>query len=121
MINELTENGILVMEDFAYSADNDRFESLNKDNNSKSAFTLIADEEMTIGFTVVASSELYDYIVVYVNGVNRGRVSGKNSKDFYESLEAGDVLTISYEKDSSTARNDDCGYITDLVLILKQD
>lgn len=118
-VEKYKENGILSIIDFLYDSDSGYFVSQNKEDESMSSFIVTAKSRMTVNFTIQASSESYDYVTVYVNGLSRGRVSGKSSYSFSELLQEGDVLTITYKKDISGAQNNDCGYIKDLNFVLE--
>lgn len=118
-VNEYLSSGTLVLDDFAYDKENNRFVSLNKADLSSSSFVITAKEKMTVSFKIQASSESYDYIAIYVNGIQRTSVSAKSSSVFEEVLEQGDVLTVSYVKDQSESKYDDCGYIENFKVIVK--
>ncbi|MBQ7226756.1 MAG: leucine-rich repeat protein [Clostridia bacterium] len=110
--------GRITVDGFVYNTETNRFASTNKEDYSVSELEIVADERITVSFNVKASSETgADYVVIYINGVSYKKLSGNSSFFFYERLEAGDVITIAYEKDGSVGRNDDCGYVFDLQIV----
>ena len=84
-----------------------------------SSFTITAKEKMTLSFTFGVSCQANgDFLVVTKDGISWARITGKNTDSFKEILEAGESVTISYEKNDSLSGGDDQGYIKDLELVI---
>ena len=97
--------------------------SQNRDANSSSTLTITATETMTVNFSYkVSSEENYDYLTVYVNGVQAFRVSGTNKLGYTQysvTLNAGDRLAFQYSKDSGVDSGDDRAYVKNLTIKLE--
>ena len=86
------------------------YESTNKGDGSSSTFTLtaIADIEFTLRY-FVSSESGYDKLIIVKNGTEIVTTSG--SPGWAErtlTMSAGEVMTISYRKDGSASRGEDC-------------
>ena len=69
---------------------------------------------LTINWTV-SSEANYDKFTIKVNGTARSdvnAVSGTKNGSFTIELSAGDVITFTYSKDSSSASGSDCATFT---------
>lgn len=112
--------GVISVDGFTYNEAKKCFESTNKASNSSSSFAIEveAGKRMTVRFTLEASSKKnFDYVIVYKNGVQAEKISGKDVVDCQFILNEEDVLLIVYEKDSVGSQNNDCGYIKGLEII----
>ncbi len=95
---------------YPFTLSGDVYTSTNKSNNSTSVFTITAktDIELTLNY-FVSSEANYDKLIVVKGGNEIVNVSGSPGWAEREiSLNAGEVMTISYRKDGSTSRGDDC-------------
>ena len=88
------------------------YTSTNKADSSNSIFTITALYDYTLKLEYSVSSEAnYDKLIISKNGTAQYTVSGNVSwTSVYISLQAGDILTISYTKDSSRSSYNDAGY-----------
>lgn len=108
----LDASNITIKNDSSYpfTLSGDVYTSTNKSNNSASVFTITAktDIELTLNY-FVSSEANYDKLIVVKGGNEIINVSGSPGWAEREiSLNAGEVMTISYRKDGSTSRGDDC-------------
>ena len=108
----LDASNITIKNDSSYpfALSGDVYTSTNKSNNSASVFTITAktDIELTLNY-FVSSEANYDKLIVVKGGNEIINVSGSPGWAEREiSLNAGEVMTISYRKDGSTSRGDDC-------------
>ena len=88
--------------------------STNKDGDSSSTYTIIAKRNFTLTLEYKTSSEEnWDKLTVCQNGTNILEASGEYNSftSFAIELNANDVVTITYAKDSSYDVGDDCVYI----------
>lgn len=118
-LDTLIEGGYITVSDFAYDEEFGGIVSQNKDDSTVSSFTITAKEKMTLSFTFGVSCQANgDFLVVTKDGISWARITGKNTDSFKEILEAGESVTISYEKNESLSGGDDQGYIKDLELVI---
>lgn len=108
----LDASNITIKNDSSYpfTLSGDVYTSTNKSNNSTSVFTITAktDIELTLNY-FVSSEANYDKLIIVKGGNEIVNVSGSPGWAEREiSLNAGEVMTISYRKDGSTSRGDDC-------------
>lgn len=93
--------------------------STNKMDGSTSTLTIKVTTKSVISFSYMVSSEpTYDMFVISVNGGDATTVSGQDNEYVYyqKVLNAGDTITFTYRKDSSTSAGNDCAFIKDLVI-----
>jgi hypothetical protein len=110
--------------EWIYNAETETFESCNAGvSNSKSILELVYAKASFTAFDYLVNSESnYDYLVIYVNGkeVYKSKSSGNNGIDitgsFAHTFNAGDVLRVVYQKDSSGNRGDDHGVLSNFVI-----
>ena len=91
--------------------------STNTSHSSKSSYSIVAVSSGTITIQYSASSEAnYDKLIIYKNGTEIAQASGTENvyKTLSISLEAGDTVTFTYSKDTSTSTGSDCAYIKGL-------
>ena len=110
--------------EFAYDQESDTLTSTNKGvSSSKSQMIFTFAKQSLVSFDYLISSESnYDYLAVTLNGdsVLSTKVSGMNGVEitgqFSQLVAAGDVLTITYSKDSSGNHGSDSVIISNLVI-----
>ena len=90
--------------------------STNHDDYSSAELTITADRDMTVTFDYYVTSEEYcDVFRIYVKNDLVEEASGYTErKTFSISLKKGDVLRLSYNKDSGVNAYEDCVYISNL-------
>ena len=96
---------------FAYS--NGSYTSTNKVDRSRSDLTITALYDCVLDMRYGVSSESnYDCLRIYKNGKTLVSISGEDieNKTLTIVLSAGDILKISYGKDSSVSKGSDCGF-----------
>ncbi|MBQ4439789.1 MAG: leucine-rich repeat protein [Kiritimatiellae bacterium] len=68
-----------------------------------------------------SSESSYDFLTLYVDGVQNDRISGTSSDWIEKSVaitaSGSHVLKWTYSKDSSASSGDDCGWVKDLVVL----
>ena len=95
---------------YPFALRNGIYESTNKGDGTSSTFTLTASTyiEFTLRY-FVSSESSYDKLIIAKNGTEIVTTSG--SPGWAErtlTMSAGEVMTISYRKDSSASRGEDC-------------
>lgn len=92
--------------------------SQNHAHSSSSSITITATKEMTVSFSYSVSSYYSDYLTFYLNGEYQFEISGTYHSYYSYSvtLNEGDILTLSYSKNSGMWDGNDCAYIKDLVV-----
>ena len=76
--------------------------------------TFTADAELTFEYKV-SSEPNYDYFTITYDGAEKVKESGDLGwKTYTLSAESGKVLTLTYAKDSSGDKSDDCVYVRNL-------
>ena len=121
---ESMNNGADGSYEWIYNAETETFESSNAGvSSSKSILELVYAKASFTAFDYLVNSESnYDYLVIYVNGseVYKSKSSGNNGIDitgsFAHTFNAGDVLRVVYQKDSSGNRGDDHGVLSNFVI-----
>ena len=79
--------------------------------NSTLQLTFTADAELTFEYKV-SSEPNYDYFTITYDGAEKVKESGDLGwKTYTLSAESGKVLTLTYAKDSSGDKSDDCVYV----------
>ena len=107
---------------FKYDAETGIWTSGNKGkNNSKAKFTITANTTITVTFEYGCSSEKedkWDYLHIDLNDTKKYTAGGKTDTITFKAvtitLKAGDVLSFTYEKDSSSNGGLDIAQIKDL-------
>ena len=111
---------------FVYDNEKGYYASNNQGQNSTSAvMTITVFEGGTLTFKYQASSEAadkWDYLKISLNGSQKA-TAGENKdmteptswNEFEMELKAGDVITITYIKDSSGVGGADTGWVKDIV------
>ena len=118
-LDSLIEDGYITAYKFAYEVSFGGIVSKNTEDSTTATFTITAKETMTLSFTYGVSCQVNgDFLVIVKNGVSWAKITGKNAGTFNEILEAGESVTISYEKNDSISGGDDQGYIKDLELFI---
>ena len=87
--------------------------STNHENSTSSSYTLTAIRDFTLEIEYKVSSELnYDIFKIYHNGDQLANISGTYDwRGLSIDLEAGDTVTFTYSKDSSSFNGNDCAYV----------
>ena len=89
--------------------------STNKSNSSSSTFTIKAERDFTLQLEYMVSSESsYDYLIIKHNSTQKVKTSGTSIityKQLNINLVKGDVVTVTYSKDSSSSEGSDCCYV----------
>ena len=92
-------------------------------NNSKSVLKITAFSDIVISLQYACSSEnvdKFDFFHIDINGVQMvswGNSDLTNFKSYSTKLPAGSVMTLTYQKDSSTHTGDDSAIIKDLTIV----
>ncbi len=105
------------------TADGINLASTNKTDSSSASYVITANETLNVSFKYNTSSESnYDFLRIYVNGIEVGEMSGTNNSDVSYScvLNAGDTLKFTYSKDNSQSSGNDCAYIKNLVITVPE-
>ena len=95
---------------YPFNLSNGIYESTNKRDSSSSTFTLtaIADIEFTLRY-FVSSESGYDKLIIVKNGTEIVTTSGTPGwAERTITMSAGEVMTITYRKDGSASRGEDC-------------
>ena len=105
---------------FAFNAGG-QITSQNHSHSTSTSMMITATSTMTVSFSYrVSSEQSYDYFRILLNGSKQVETSGTVSTAYTTytvTLNAGDVLTLTYSKDYSNSSGDDCVYIKDLVMV----
>ncbi|MBQ3075333.1 MAG: leucine-rich repeat domain-containing protein, partial [Clostridia bacterium] len=100
---------------YPFTSNEGWYQSTNKDHNSTSTFSIIATHRCSFTVTCRFSCEVeHDYLHIRRNALDVWGGSGTGGQPYAVpvSLEKGDVLTISYSKDGSGSKGDDCIWFT---------
>ena len=95
--------------------------SNNHNHSSSSSIIITVNIESSVSFYYSVSSEKnYDYIRIFKNGSQVTAASGSLDYTYFElDLNNGDIVEITYSKDSSASSGSDSGFIKDLTILAK--
>ena len=106
---------------YPFNISGNQITSTNKTNNSSSTYTITAKCDFILELEYLVSSENnYDWLKIYHNSTKKVETSGTSKTTFTTisiSMNVGDIVTISYSKDSSSSSGSDCAKINILTLI----
>ena len=106
---------------YPFNISENQITSTNKTNNSSSTYTITAKCDFILELEYLVSSENnYDWLKIYHNSNEKVKTSGTSKTTFTTisiSMNVGDIVTISYSKDSSSSGGSDCAKINILTLI----
>ncbi len=100
---------------YPFSISENLLTSTNKANSSSSTYTIKAMQAITLELQYLVSSEAkYDKLTIKHNNDTKVTAAGTSSTAYTAltiAMAAGDTVTITYSKDSSTNKGDDCAYV----------
>lgn len=112
---------------YPFDYNDDIYSSTNKTHSTTSTFTIDALYDCTIDIEYYTSTEAsYDKLIIKHNSTTKVTQSGSSSWQTCSlSLSAGDMVTISYQKDYSVSSNNDTVYFrvstSDLIMVPSND
>ena len=100
---------------YPFSISGNLLTSTNKANSSSSDYTIKAMQAITLELQYLVSSEAKcDILTITHNKATKVMASGTSSTAYTTltiAMAAGDTVTITYYKDNSTSKGDDCAYV----------
>ena len=100
---------------YPFAVSGNQITSTNKASSSSATYTITAKKAFTLALEYKVSSEAnYDKLTINHNSTTKVTASGTTATTFTSlniAMSAGDTVTITYSKDSSLDRGDDCAWV----------